>query len=199
MARYTGPKNRLSRREGADLYGKGNKLRRATQMPGQHGLKGGRRPSDYGLQLREKQKTKRIYNLLERQFANYMAVATHVRGKTGEVLLTLLETRLDNVVYRLGFAPTRSMARQLVSHGHVLIDSKVVSIPSFQVKPGQIVTLDAKSVKIPLVVERLANSEIRPPAWLDRQSGVGKVLALPKRTDIDSQIDEQLIVEFYSR
>lgn len=199
MARYTGPKNRLSRREGIDLFGKGNKLRRAAQIPGQHGPKGSRRPTDYGTQLREKQKTKRLYGITERQFARYVKKATAIRGKTGEALLRILESRLDNVVYRLGFTNTRNMARQLVSHGHVLVGDRKMSTPSFLVKPGQMVTLDAKAVIIPVVKERLENPEIHLPAWLERQASVGKVLALPNRSDIDSQIDEQLIVEFYSR
>lgn len=199
MARYTGPKNRLSRREGIDLFGKGNKLRRASQIPGQHGPKGSRRPTDYGLQLREKQKTKRLYGVTERQFARYVKKATAIRGKTGEALLRILETRLDNVVYRLGITNTRNMARQLVSHGHVLVNNHKMTTPSFLVKPGQMVTLDAKAVIIPVVKERLENPEIHLPAWLERQASVGKILALPDRSDIDSQIDEQLIVEFYSR
>lgn len=199
MGRYTGPKNRLSRREGFDLFGKGTKLRRATVPPGQHGPKGAKRLSDYGLRLREKQKLKRIYGVNERQFQKYFAKATKVRGKTGEVLLQILETRLDNVVYRLGLTPTRTMARQLASHGHIRVGDAPVSIPSYQVKVGDIVTLSPKSVKIPAVQFRLDNSEIHPPAWLERQAAVGKVLSLPQRSQIDSPVDEQLIVEFYSR
>lgn len=197
--RYTGPKNRLSRREGFDLFGKGNKLRRATVPPGQHGPKGAKRLSDYGLRLREKQKLKRIYGVNERQFQKYFAKATKVRGKTGEVLLQILETRLDNIVYRLGFTPTRTMARQLTSHGHVLVGDSPVSIPSYQVKVGDVVTLSPKSAKIPVVLSRLDNTEIHPPAWLERQAAAGIVLSLPKRSQIDAPVDEQLIVEFYSR
>src|SRR3989344_818943 len=124
MSRYTGPKNRLSRRERFDLFGKGNKLRRSQVPPGQHGPKGFSRLSDYGVQLREKQKTKRIYGTIEKQFKGYFEKAKKVRGKTGEHLLRLLETRLDNVVYRLSFVPTRAMARQLVSHGHVFVNER---------------------------------------------------------------------------
>ena len=199
MGRYTGPKNRLSRREGFDLFGKGTKLRRATVPPGQHGPKGAKRLSDYGVRLREKQKLKRLYGVNERQFQKYFAKATKVRGKTGEVLLQILESRLDNVVYRLGLVPTRTMARQLVSHGHVLISDSKVSIPSYQVKVGDVVTLSPKSAKIPTVASRLDNSEIHPPVWLERQAAAGKVLSLPQRSHIDSPVDEQLIVEFYSR
>src|SRR3989344_4324003 len=144
MARYTGPKNRLSRREGMDLFGKGAKLRRAAQPPGQHGPKGTRRSSDYAAQLREKQKTRRLYGIMEAQFRKYFEISAGVPGKTGEVLLQTLETRLDNVVYRLGFAATRAMARQMVSHGHVMVGGKVVNIPSFLVKVGNIITLDPK-------------------------------------------------------
>ena len=199
MSRYTGPKNRLSRREGFDLFGKGTKLRRATVPPGQHGPKGAKRLSDYGVRLREKQKLKRLYGVNERQFQKYFAKATKVRGKTGEVLIQILESRLGNVVYRLGLVPTRTMARQLVSHGHVLISDSKVSIPSYQVKVGDVVTLSPKSAKIPTVASRLDNSEIHPPVWLERQAAAGKVLSLPQRSQIDSPVDEQLIVEFYSR
>ncbi|KKU56696.1 30S ribosomal protein S4 [Candidatus Amesbacteria bacterium RIFCSPLOWO2_02_FULL_48_11] len=200
MARYTGPKNRLSRREGVDLFGKGNKLRRATQPPGQHGAKGSRRrPTSYGTQLREKQKIRRIYGIMERQFRGYFEKARKVRGKTGEVLLRLLETRLDNIVYRLGFAPSRSMARQLVSHGHVVVDGAVVNIPSFQVRAGQTITLQKVAMEIPHVKERLGNLDYLPPAWLKRQAAAGHVTRFPDRSEIDSPVNEQLIVEFYSR
>ena len=199
MSRYTGPKNRLSRREGFDLFGKGNKLRRSSVPPGQHGPKGAKRLSDYGLRLREKQKLKRIYGVTERQFQKYFAQATKVRGKTGEVLLQILETRLDNIVYRLGFTPTRTMARQLVSHGHIRVGDSPVSIPSYQVKVGDVVTLSPKSAKIPTVASRLDNSEFHPPVWLEKQAAAGKVLSLPQRSQIDTPVDEQLIVEFYSR
>lgn len=199
MSRYTGPKNRLSRREGADLFGKGNKLRRSSVPPGQHGPKGPKRLSDYGQQLREKQKTRRIYDIIERQFRRYFEKARRVRGATGEVLLRLLETRLDNVVYRLGFTTTRSQARQLVSHGHVLVNGQTVDIPSCQVRLGDSVTLDSRSLKNPHVKARLEDSsEVQPPAWLERQAAVGKVSRLPERSDINLPISEQLIVEYYS-
>lgn len=199
MARYTGPKNRLSRREEVDLFGKGNKLRRSAQPPGQHGPKRTRRLSDFGVQLREKQKTKRLYGILERQFHKYFEKAAQFRGTTGEKLLQLLETRLDNVVYRLGFVPTRAMARQLTSHGHILVDGNRVNIPSYQVKASQTISLDSISQAIPSVRIRLEDQEMSLPGWLTRQAAVGQVTHLPARPEIDSPVNEQLIVEFYSR
>lgn len=199
MAKYTGPKNRLSRREGTDLFGKGHKLRRSTIPPGQHGANSRRRLSDYGHQLREKQKVKRMYGIMEKQFRNYFQIAASHRGSTGETLLRLLETRLDNVIYRLGLVPTRSMARQLVGHGHVLVDNRLVNLPSFQVKVGQLVSLDTKALGLDLVKTRLENSAIIPPTWLIREAAVGKIANLPNRADIDSGINEQLIVEYFSR
>ena len=199
MSRYTGPKNRLSRREGFDLFGKGNKLRRAQVPPGQHGVKGSKRPTDFGSQLREKQKTKRIYGIMERQFRGYFEKARRVRGKTGELLLCLLEKRLDNVVYRLGFVPTRAMARQLISHGHAEVDGLIVNIPSYQVRVGQVISLSPKAMKIPAVSLRTNTSEINPPAWLSKTGSKGKMVSQPDRSQIDSPVNEQLIVEFYSR
>jgi len=200
MARYTGPKNRLSRREGLDLFGKGNKLRRAGQHPGQHGPKGTkRRPSDFGVQLREKQKAKRFYGIMESQFRKYFEKAAQYRGTTGEKLLQLLEARLDNVVYRLGFAPTRAMARQLTSHGHVLVDGQKVTIPSFQVKVGQSISLDTTAQNIPAIKVRIENRELTTPEWLSREAIVGQIVRLPKRLEIEAPVNEQLIVEFYSR
>lgn len=199
MAHYTGPKNRLSRREGMDLFGKGNKLRRATVPPGQHGPKGAKRPSGYGLQLREKQKTRRFYGIMEKQFRKYFDTARKVQGATGEVLLRMLETRLDNTVYRMGFVPTRAMARQFVSHGHVMVNGKIVSIPSYQVRVGEQVTLDSKALAHPAVKARLENSEAILPQWLTREATTGKILSLPSRSDIDTPVNEQLIVEYYSR
>lgn len=199
MARYTGPKNKLSRREGFDLFGKGNKLRRAQTPPGQHGPKGSKRPSDFGTRLREKQKTKRLYGIIEKQFRVYFEKAKRVRGKTGEHLLRQLETRLDNVVYRLGFVTSRAMARQLVGHQHILVNDRKVNIPSFQVKAGDVISLDPVAVEIPQIKSRLENSEVVLPSWVKRQGSKGQVVSLPNRTDIDSPINEQLIVEFYSR
>ncbi len=199
MSRYIGPKNRLSRREGFDLFGKGNKLKRATIPPGQHGQKGSKRLSDYGTRLREKQKTKRMYGIIEKQFRGYFEKAKKVRGKTGEHLLRLLEMRLDNVVYRLGLTSTRAMARQAVSHGHVLINNKKVSIPSYQTKVGELITLDERVTNSPVIKSRLESTDIILPAWLKRTGAVGQVTMQPKREDVDSPVNEQLIVEFYSR
>jgi len=199
MSRYIGPKNRLSRREGLDLFGKGNKLRRANIPPGQHGPKGTRRQSDYATRLREKQKMRRMYGIIEKQFVGYFEKAKKVRGKTGEHLFQLLETRLDNVVYRLGLASTRAMARQLVSHGHVLVNDQKVTIPSFQTSAGEVISLDKKLSSSAALQSRLDSLEIKPPAWLKRTGTVGQIVSLPKRDEIDSPVNEQLIVEFYSR
>ncbi len=200
MAHYTGPKNRLSRREGVDLFGRGNKLRRASQAPGQHGPKGAkRRLSGFGIQLREKQKTKRLYGIMEKQFRKYFEKAAKTRGATGEKLLQILETRLDNTVYRLGFVPTRAMARQIVGHGHVLVNDRKLNIPSYQVEIGDTVSLHTTILANPVIKSRLDTAEIATPDWLERKGFVGKVLSLPARHHVDSPIDEQLIVEYYSR
>lgn len=199
MARYTGPKDRLSRREGFDLFGTGLKLTRLTVPPGVHGPKGTRGLSQYGRQLREKQKVKRLYGLLEKQFRKYVEAALKTRGNTGEKLIALLEKRLDNVIFRLGFAPSRPSARQIVSHGHVLVDGKKVNIPSYELKVGQTVSLDAKGMNIPVVAKLLKSEEIKLPEWLEKKAVVGKVARDPKREDILEPISEKDIVEFYSR
>jgi len=206
MARYTGPKNRLSRREGVDLGYKtvGSKahatlLKRLNLFPGAHGQKGRRKTSDYGLQLREKQKVKRMYGLMERQFRRFFQMAKKWRGNTGDKFLQFLERRLDNTVYRLGLTPTRALARQLVSHGHVLVDGKKLDIPSYLVEVNQIITLKPKALAIPAVVKMLENKSLTVPEWLDRKGPVGKIVRLPERADIFEDINEQLIIEFYSR
>lgn len=199
MARYTKAKDKLSRREGVDLFGKGTKLTRLNITPGQHGPKGFRSTSQYGKQLREKQKVKRMYGILEKQFVRYIKEAFKSKGNTGEALLVALETRLDNIIYRLGFAPTRPMARQIVNHGHVLVDGKRVNIPSYQVRLGQSITLSTKALEIPAIKKLLSNEEISLPSWLKRKAAVGKVEKLPVRSDIVEPIFEQDIVEFYSR
>ncbi len=199
MARYTGPKDRLSRREGFDLFGKGSKLTRLSVPPGIHGPKGLRVKSQYGRQLREKQKVKRMYGLMEKQFTRYVKKALKSKGNTGEMLVSLLERRLDNALYRMGFAPTRTSARQLVSHRHVLVDGKKVNIPSYELRPGKIVTLSAKAMNIPAIKKLIDNEEYTLPSWLDRKAAVGKVVGIPKRDDIVEPISEQDIVEFYSR
>ena len=199
MAKYTGPKDRLSRREGFDLFGKGAKLTRLNVPPGVHGPKGVRRRSQYGRQLREKQKVKRIYGVLEAQFKRYVDQALKSKGNTGEKLLSLLERRLDNVIFRLGFVPTRPGARQLVSHRHVLVDGKKVNIPSYQVRTGQTITLTNTAMQVPAVKRLLEEKDVKTPAWLKRRAAVGKVEREPKREDITEPISEQDIVEFYSR
>ena len=206
MARYTGPKNKLARREGIDLGLKtpGSSaherlIRRLKIIPGQHGQKGRRKTTDYGLQLREKQKVKRMYGMLERQFRRYFEIASRESGNTGEALLTQLERRLDNVVYRLNLAPTRASARQFVTHGHITVDGKKVNIPSFLVREGMVINPKAKILDIPLVKKLLEDKEPNISTWLTRKGPVGKVLRLPKREDISEDINEQLIIEFYSR
>lgn len=199
MARYTGPKDRLSRREGFDLFGKGAKLTRLNVPPGVHGPKGYSSSSQYGRQLREKQKTKRIYGVLEKQFRRYVDVALDSFGNTGEVLLNLLETRLDNVVFRLGFVPTRPGARQMVSHRHILVNGKKVNIPSYKVKEGDTIGISTVGLKVPSTVKALAKEDVKLPSWLERKGPVGKVKSKPKREDITEPINEQDIVEFYSR
>lgn len=206
MARYTGPKNRLARAEGMDLGLKtvGSKahaslLRRLNILPGQHGAKRKRAATNYGLQLREKQKARRIYGIMERQFHRYYEQAKKQVGNTGEALLQKLETRLDNVVYRLGFAPTRASARQLVGHRHVMVNGKVVNIPSYMVVIDDVIVLKAKGMEIPAVKKLLQEKNPIVPAWLQRKQAAGKVVRIPTREDMDLQINEQLIVEFYSR
>ena len=206
MARYTGPKNRLARRESVDLgmktvgsHAHAMLLRRLNVGPGQHGAKGRRRISAYGQQLREKQKAKKKYGILERQFRRYFTNALKFRGNTGATLLTQLEKRLDNVVYRLSLAPTRVMARQLVSHGHVTVNDQKVSIPSYQVALNDVVTLKPKAVSIPAVKKILEEKNPVIPTWLVRQGVIGKIVRQPERTDVDADINEQLIVEYYSR
>ena len=199
MARYTGPKDRQSRREGFDLFGKGAKLTRLNVPPGQHGPKGTRRQTQYGKQLREKQKVKRMYGLMEKQFKKYMDKAFESKGNTGEKFLFLLERRLDNVIFRLGFAPTRPSARQIISHGHTLVNGKKVNIPSYIMKIGDVVALDAKTIKIPEIKKLLSVKEPNVPGWLSRKAAAGKMQKMPIREDIKDPISEQDIVEFYSR
>ncbi len=206
MARYTGPKNRLSRKEGIDLGFKtvGSKahaslLRRLLVPPGQHGQKGKRKTSEYGDQLREKQKVKHMYGLMERQFRRMFTMSKKSKGNTGEKLVEYLERRLDNVIYRLNLAPTRAGARQLVSHGHVVVNGKKVTIPSYSVVAGQVIGMKAKSLEIPIVKKSLAIHDLALPDWLKREGPVGKIVRLPIRSDVSDDINEQLIIEFYSR
>ncbi|KXG75697.1 30S ribosomal protein S4 [Fervidicola ferrireducens] len=208
MARYTGPVCRLCRREGIKLYLKGERcytpkcaIDRRGYAPGQHGQMK-RKLSEYGLQLREKQKAKRIYGVLEQQFKIYFEEASRRKGVTGENLLRLLECRLDNVVYRLGFAKSRAQARQLVRHGHIEVNGKKVNIPSYQVKPGDVIAVREKSRSLDLFKEmaELGKGKVMPE-WLsvNYDTLTGEVLRYPNREDIDVPIQEHLIVELYSK
>lgn len=208
MARYTGPVCRLCRREGAKLYLKGDRcytgkcaIDRRGYAPGQHG-QGRKKMSEYGIQLREKQKARRIYGILENQFRNYFEKAEAQKGVTGENLLRLLEKRLDNVVYRLGLAGSRVEARQLVRHGHFTVNGKKVNIPSYLTRVGEVVEVREKSRDLTRIKE-LAEQAARktPPAWLEFNADqlAGKVVAVPSREEIDIPVEEHLIVELYSR
>jgi len=200
MARYTGPKDRLSRAVGFDLYGKGAKLTRINVPPGMHGNRRRKRSSsEFSRQLQEKQKVKMIYHILEKQFSRYIAKAMRYRGNTGEQLLSLLEKRLDNCVYRLGFAPNRIAARQYVSHKHILVNSQRINIPSHQVKIGDLISLTDKAIKIPAISKQLENKDYKPPKWLERKGTTGKVIGNPLRDDIIEPISDQDVVEYYSR
>ncbi len=208
MARYSGSVCRLCRREGTKLFLKGDRcfsakcgVERRGYPPGQHG-QGRTRFSDYGVQLREKQKVKRMYGLLERQFAATMKKASSMKGRAGENLLMLLERRLDNVVFRMGFATSRAEARQLVKHGHFLVNGKKATIPSMLLRPPAVVTLREKSHKVARIAGALEALESRSlPQWLeiDKDNFAGKLAAMPVRDDITMPIQEQLIVELYSR
>jgi len=207
VARYLGPKAKLSRREGTDLLLKSARRSIADKVkfdskPGQHGRTSGARTSDYGLQLREKQKVKRMYGVLEKQFRRYFEEADRRKGNTGANLLSLLETRLDNVVYRMGFGSTRAEARQLVSHKAITVNGKPVNIPSFMVKVGDVVAVREKSAKQNRVVEALQLAQqVGMPAWVevnaDKAEGVLK--AVPDRDQFAADVNESLIVELYSR
>jgi small subunit ribosomal protein S4 len=209
VARYTGPVCRLCRRERMKLFLKGDRcfkekcaVERRNFPPGQHGTRRGRRTLGYGLQLREKQKVKRIYGVLEAQFRTYFQEADRRKGITGENLLVQLERRLDNVAYSLGFASSRAQARQFVRHGHVLVDGRKISIPSYQVKAGQAIAVKEASRKNPFVRSSVETARGRGvPEWLelDAENVTGKVLRVPAREDIKLPIQEQLIVELYSR
>ena len=208
MARYTGADCRLCRREGAKLFLKGDRcysekcaLERRNYAPGEAGKKRVKE-SEYRLQLREKQKTKRMYGLLEKQFHHYYEIANRQQGVTGENLLRILESRLDNVVYRLGFAKSRAEARQQVRHGHIHVNGRRVDIPSFRVRPGDLVAVAPKARDMLVIKSALISTErTQVPAWLevDIEKLQGSVLALPQRDQIDSDIREQLIVELYSK
>jgi len=209
MARYTGPVCRLCRREGMKLFLKGPKcfsekcpVEKRNFAPGQHGKDRKAKVVGYGLQLREKQKAKRMYFTLEKQFRNYFEKAARTKGVTGEALLQQLERRLDTVVQRLGFALSRRQARQLVRHGHVAVNGRKVNIPSYEVSPGEEITIRENSRKLVLLEQAKEFTSHQPaPTWLevDRDNYKGRMLAVPKREDINIPINEQLIVELYSK
>jgi len=201
MARYTGPKSRIARRFGEPIFGPDKALDRRNYAPGQHGLNRRKKNSEYGTQLAEKQKAKYTYGVLERQFRLLFAQAARTKGITGEILIQLLESRLDNVVYRLGIAPTRAAARQMVSHRHITVDGKVVNIPSFQVKPGMIVAVREKSKSLEVIAASLEGFNHSKYSWLewDEAQKAGKFLNIPAREEIPENIKEQLIVELYSK
>lgn len=201
MARYTGPKSKIARKFGEPIFGPDKVLSKKNYPPGQHGNGRKKKLSEYGTQLREKQKAKYTYGVLEKQFRNLFDKAARTRGITGEVLLQLLEARLDNIVYRLGIAPTRAAARQLVSHRHIVVDGKVVNIPSYSVKPGQVISVREKSKSLEVIDNALAGFNHSKYPWMewDQSSMTGKFLHLPERADIPENIKEQLIVELYSK
>ena len=201
MARYIGPKTRIARKFGEPIFGADKVLSKRNYPPGQHGNSRKRKTSEYGVQLKEKQKAKYTYGVLEKQFRNLFAKATRTKGITGEVLLQLLESRLDNVVYRLGFAPTRAAARQLVRHKHIVVNGSVVNIPSYQVKAGDVVAVREKAKSLEVIEASLSGFNHSKYPWIefDAASKSGKFLHMPDRADIPENIKEQLIVELYSK
>ena len=202
MARYRGPKSKIARKFGDPIFGTDKNLERKNYPPGQHGAnKKRRKTSEYGIQLKEKQKAKYTYGILERQFRNTFEKASRSKGVTGEVLLQLLESRLDNVVYRLGIAPTRMAARQFVSHRHITVNGDVVNVPSAHVKPGDMIGVREKSKSLEAITDSLSSKRYLSFSWLewDDSQMVGKFMNVPERTDIPENIKEQLIVELYSK
>ena len=201
MARYTGPKSRISRRFGEAIYGPDKVLEKRNFAPGQHGNNRRKKSTEYGLMLAEKQKAKYTYGVLEKQFRNIFEKASRKDGVTGEILLQMLESRLDNMVYRLGIAPTRAAARQLVNHKHITVDGKVVGIPSYSVAPGQVVAVREKSKSLEVVEASLAGFNHSKYPWIEWDENIkgGKLLHLPERDSIPENIKEQMIVELYSK
>ena len=201
MARYTGPKTKIARKFQEPIFGPDKVLTKKNYPPGQHGNSRKRKTSEYGLQLREKQKAKYTYGVLEKQFRNMFDKASRSKGITGEVLLQLLESRLDNIVFRLGLSPSRAGARQLVSHRHIVVDGKVVNIPSYSVKPGQIIGMRERSKSLEVVMDALSGFNHSKYPWIEWDQDVvsGKLLHFPDRADIPENIKEQLIVELYSK
>lgn len=201
MARYTGPKTKIARKFGEPIFGEDKVLQRRNFPPGQHGANKRRKTSEYGMQLREKQKAKYTYGVLERQFRNLFEKASRLGGVTGEILLQLLESRLDNVVFRLGIAPTRPAARQLVLHRHITVNGQVVNIASYSVKPGDVVGVREKSKALEVIADALSGFNHSKYPWIewDEASKSGKFLHVPAREDIPETVKEQLIVELYSK
>lgn len=201
MARYRGPKQKVARRFREPIFGPSSALERKPYGPGQHGRSRYSRKSEYAIQLDEKQKAKYTYGLLEKQFRNLYEKANRMEGVTGEVLLQLLESRLDNVVFRLGFARTRRQARQLVSHKHIVVNGQVVNIPSYQVKPGDVITVRPKSRNLELIDETLQSYSTSKYKWLetDKKTKTGKFLNVPVMEEIPENINVQLIIELYSK
>jgi len=209
MGRYIGPVCRLCRREGVKLYLKGDRcyspkcaMERRPYAPGQHGQRRARRPSDYAVRLREKQKMRRIYGISEKQFRNIFEEASKKKGVTGTVFLRLLESRLDSVVYRLGIASSRKQARQFIRHGHISVNERRVTIPSYRVRPGDVVAVSEGSKKIDAIQENVEAAKSRKTGpWLefDAEKMAGKFLRLPEREDLALPVNEQLVIEYYSR
>ena len=201
MSRYTGPKSKISRRFGEPIFGADKVLSKKNYAPGQHGNNRRRKTSEYGVMLAEKQKAKYTYGVLEKQFRNTFKKADSAPGITGEVLLQNLESRLDNIVYRLGIAPTRAAARQLVSHCHILVDGKVCNIPSRHIKPGQVIGVRERSKSLEVIQNSLAGLNHSKYSWLEWSESemAGKFLSVPERSEIPENIKEQLIVELYSK
>ena len=201
MARYTGPKSKIARKFGEPIFGEDKVLAKRTNPPVQHGANRRRKLSEYGTQLREKQKAKYTYGVLERQFRNLFEKASSSKGVTGEVLLQLLESRLDNVVYRLGIAKTRAAARQLVLHRHITVNGKVVNIPSYSVAAGELVAVREKSKSLEVIQDSLAGFNHSKYPWIewDESAKGGKMINVPQRDEIPENIKEQLIVELYSK
>jgi len=201
MAKYIGPKTKIARKFLEPIYGQDKSFEKKKYPPGQHGLNRRRKVSEYGLQLKEKQKAKYTYGVLERQFSNLFKKASSKKGVTGEVLLQLLESRLDNVVFRLGISPTRAAARQLVGHKHICVNDSVVNIPSMLLKQGDVVSVREKSKSLEVIFESLKSSHANKYTWLEWNADnlSGKFLNFPERSEIPENITEQLIVELYSK
>jgi len=201
MARYRGPKTKIARRFNEPIFGPSKALQKKSYPPGQHGRGRRRKESEYAVQLKEKQKAKYTYGVLEKQFSNLFDKASRKSGVTGEILLQLLETRLDNAVFRLGIAPTRRAARQLVLHKHITVNGGIVNVPSVALKPGDVVAVRERSKSLEAITDSLASHGVKNFPWLewDGSELVGKLVAYPQRDEIPENINEQLIVELYSK